>query len=649
MAEIIWRPNRERIERSLLRAFMRAAPGQPDEYEALWRWSVDEPGAFWAAVWEFCGVRAQRGYDEVMDAPRMPGTRWFLGSQLNYAEHLLARDDDGVAVHAAGEGREDETVTWRQLRRRVARAQKGLLAAGVRSGDRVAGLVSNTVEALVAMLATTALGAIWSSCSPDFGAAGIVDRFGQIRPKMLIAHDAYRYNGATYPLDDKIAAVREALGALEHLVVVETPFGGGATSPMRSEAGKPSMQTWAQLCDHEADEPSFAALAFDHPLAVLYSSGTTGPPKSIVHGVGGTLLKHLCEHQLQCDVRRDDVVFWFTTCGWMMWNWLVSALASGATVVLYDGSPAADGIETLWRLAERAGITHFGTSPKFLTANATAGLAPGQAADLSSMRWLLSTGAPLSPEQFDWVYEHVKADVHLASISGGTDLIGCFAAGSPVSAVRRGELACRVLGMAVEAYNDDGEPVIGEKGELVCTRPFPSMPLGFWNDPDSSRYHAAYFERFEGVWAHGDYVELRSHGGMVIHGRSDTTLNPGGVRIGTAEIYRALEGMSEVADAIVVGRKRNGDEQIVLCVQPAMGSELSDELVERIKAQIRSAASPRHVPHHVVAVDAVPYTLSGKKVEQAVARAIAGEPVANRDALANPDALDQYERLPLPA
>jgi acetoacetyl-CoA synthetase len=486
--------------------------------------------------------------------------------------------------------------------------------------------------------ATTALGAVWSSCSPDFGPMGVVDRFGQIRPKVLCTVDGYRYNGQTHHLGDKVARVLGDIPTIEHVVLVD--FTGQPT-----DLPHPSVLPYARAVAGDATEPSFTSLPPDHPLYIMYSSGTTGVPKSIVHGAAGTLVKHLAEHQLQCDVQPGDVLFWFTTCGWMMWNWLVSALASEATVVCYDGSPAQPDIGALWRLAERHGITHFGVSPKYLAANANAGAAPGELADLAGLRALLSTGSPLVAEQFDWAYAHVKRDMLLASVSGGTDLIGCFAGGAPILPVRRGELQARNLGMAVEAWGDEGKPVIGEKGELVCTRPFPSMPLRFWNDPDGAKYRAAYFEQHPGVWTHGDFIEIREHGGVVIYGRSDTTLNPGGVRIGTAEIYRAVEQIPEVLDSIVVGRPVDGDVEIVLCVKLAPDRALDEAFVGRLKQAIREATTPRHVPHHVFAVSDVPYTLSGKKVEQAVKNLLAGAAVDNRDALANPEVLDEYARL----
>jgi acetoacetyl-CoA synthetase len=447
--------------------------------------------------------------------------------------------------------------------------------------------------------------------------------------------DGYRYNGSEYPVGDTIAATIGALPDLGAVVTVDR-IGTGI------DTGSVSSVPWDELVGDGPDHPSFAQLPFDHPVYILYSSGTTGPPKSIVHGAGGTLLKHLSEHRLHSDVRRGDRVFWFTTCGWMMWNWLVSALATEATVVLYDGSPGHPDLGTLWRMADDTGITHFGTSPKFLAANANAGIVPREVADLSSIRWIGSTGAPLNPEQFDWVYANVADDVQLASISGGTDIIGCFALGVPTLPVRRGELQARALGMAVEAWNEDGEGLVGVTGELVCTQPFPSMPVSFWNDPDGSRYRSAYFEDNPGVWTHGDFIEIRPEGGVVIYGRSDTTLNPGWVRIGTAEIYRAIETMPEVDDSIVVGRGVDGDVEVVLFVVTAAGHDLDEDLVGRIRARIREQTSPRHVPRHVLAVSAVPYTLSGKKVEKAVRSVVGGGEVDNRDALANPESLDDY-------
>jgi acetoacetyl-CoA synthetase len=489
------------------------------------------------------------------------------------------------------------------------------------------------------MLAATSLGAVWSSCSPDFGPLGIVDRFGQIRPKVLCTVDGYRYNGKAHSLEAKIGAVLAEIPEIAAVVLAD--FAGLSVT-----VDHPDVVPYDDLLAHDAAEPRFTQLPFDHPLYVMYSSGTTGKPKSIVHGQGGTLLTHMKEHRLHTDILRGDTVFWFTTCGWMMWNWLVSALACEAAIVLYDGSLSHPDVSTLWRLADRAGATHFGTSPKFLAACEQAGFRPGEVVDLARVRTVASTGAPLNPEQFDWVYANVADDIQLASVSGGTDLLGCFVGSVPTAPVRRGELQGRVLGMAVEAWDDQGEPVIGEKGELVCTKPFPSMPIGFWDDPDGSRYHDAYFAEHAGVWTHGDFIEIREHGGVVIYGRSDTTLNPGGVRIGTAEIYRAVDTAAEVVDSIVVGRAVDGDVEVVLCVKLVEGAELGDELAGRLRGTIREATTPRHVPRHVFAVADIPYTISGKKVEKAVRSVIDGEPVDNRDALANPEALDLFADLP---
>ncbi len=632
MAEILWEPSPERIAGTQIAAFM-DRHGFPT-YHALWHWSVSERGAFWQAVWEDGGVIASTPPDRPIGSESMPGTQWFPGARLNFAENLLRRTGDATAVVAVDESGNRRDLTWVELRALVARAQTGLRSLGVGVGDRVAALLPNGIEALVAMLATTACGAVWSSCSPDFGPLGVVDRFGQIEPKVLITVGGYRYNGAHHDVSGTVTAALEAIPGVEALVTI------GEENAI--EAGEVRRLAWPELIADGPAEPDFVQLPFDHPVYILYSSGTTGPPKSIVHGGGGVLLKHLTELRLHSDVRRDDRVFWFTTCGWMMWNWLVSALACEAAVVLYDGSPSHPDLGALWRMAADTGTTHFGVSPRFLAANANAGIVPKDLADLSALRMLGSTGAPLNPEQFDWVFENVSSDIQLASVSGGTDIVGCFALGVPTLPVRRGELQARALGCAIEAWDESGVPVVGATGELVCTAPFPSMPVSFWRDPDGTRYRSAYFEENPGVWTHGDFIEIRPEGGVVIYGRSDTTLNPGGVRIGTAEIYRAVEAMAEIEDSIVVGRELDGDVEVVLFVVLAAGHVLDDQLEARIRDHIRSQTSPRHVPRRIAAVGAVPYTLSGKKVEKAVRNVVAGEPVTNRDALANPEALDDY-------
>jgi len=633
VTEILWEPSPDRVNSTHLAAFMKRHGF--DDYADLWQWSIEDRSAFWQAVWDDGDVIASVSSDRAIGVEAMPGTEWFPGARLNFAQNLLRRSDDGVAVIAVNESGERRDVTWAELNGLVARAQTGLLSLGVTPGDRVAALVPNGLEALVAMLATTATGALWSSCSPDFGPLGVIDRFGQIEPKVLITVDGYRYNGSVHLVGETVGAALDAIPALDAVVMIDNVGAGVETG------GTPSLP-WEEFTVAGPDLPTFAQLPFDQPAFILYSSGTTGPPKSIVHGAGGVLLKHLTELRLHSDVRRDDRVFWFTTCGWMMWNWLIGALAAEASVVLYDGSPGYPDLGTLWRMAADTGVTHFGASPKFLATNANAGLIPRTEADLSSIRWLGSTGAPLNPEQFDWVYENVGDDIQLASVSGGTDIVGCFALGVPVLPVRRGELQGRALGCAIEAWNEAGDSVIGQTGELVCTAPFPSMPVSFWRDPNGDRYRRAYFEENPGVWTHGDFVEIRPEGGVVIYGRSDTTLNPGGVRIGTSEIYRAIETMPEIEDSVVVGRGANGDVEVVLFVVLAAGHTLDADLEAAIRSRIRHETSPRHVPTRIAAVSAVPYTLSGKKVEKAVRAVISGEHVANRDALANPEALDDY-------
>jgi acetoacetyl-CoA synthetase len=644
----LWKPNPATVGDTRMAQFMQATGH--GRYADLWQWSVDQPEAFWTQIWRFCGAIGERGSVVLEDGDiAMPGARWFPEARLNYAENLLQHRDDGEALVFWGEDKVKRRLTRAELYAEVARFQSFLIAAGVGEGDRVAGYLPNLPETLIAMLASTALGAIWSSASPDFGVQGVLDRFGQIEPKILICVDGYWYNGKPVDCLEKNAEVVAKMPSLVKTVVV--PY--LAEQPAIDKIA--GAVSWSDLDEKTNSQNStvdrnktviFKRVAFDHPLFIMFSSGTTGVPKCIVHCHGGVLLQHLKEHVLHSDVRPGDRLFYFTTCGWMMWNWLVSGLAAGATLLLYDGSPFADRGKVLFDLAESEKMTHFGTSAKFIDAAAKLGLTPGKTHDLGALRAMFSTGSPLSPEGFDWVYREIKQDILLASISGGTDIVSCFVLGNPVLPVYRGEIQCRGLGMAVDVFNDAGQPVRSEKGELVCTKPFPVMPVGFWNDPDGRKYRAAYFERFADVWCHGDFSELTAHDGVIIYGRSDATLNPGGVRIGTAEIYRQVEQLPEILESLVIGQDwppgRNDDVRVVLFVKLQDGLQLDAGLIERVKQQIKANTTPRHVPAKVVQVQDIPRTKSGKIVELAVRNVVHDQPVKNVEALANPEALEYF-------
>ena len=643
----LWSPSPERVANANVTAFMQLVNERHGlrlgDYHELYQWSIEQPEAFWGAMWDFGGVIAQtRGERVLADPGKMPGARFFPDAKLNFAENLLRTRDDSDAIVFWGEDKVRRHLTRAELHDLVSGTQQALVAAGVGEGDRVAGFMPNMPEAVIAMLATASLGATWTSCSPDFGIQGVLDRFGQVEPKVLFCCDGYYYNGKVIETIDRIAGIVKSLPSVKQVVVV--PYVNEAPDAKRIDRG---TTFGAFIANHPPTAVRYRSMPFNHPLYILYSSGTTGVPKCIVHGAGGVLLMHLKEHLLHCDVKPGDRVFYFTTCGWMMWNWLVSALAANATLLLYDGSPFMGRGNVLFDFAAAEDMTHFGTSAKFIDAVAKVKVDPIHSHRLPELRVLLSTGSPLAPEGFDYVYEHVKKDLCLSSISGGTDLVACFAGGTPILPVWRGELQCRMLAMKVEVFDDAGRPLpAGQKGELVCTAPFPTMPLGFWNDPGDAKYRAAYFERFPGVWRHGDWSELTPHGGMVIYGRSDAVLNPGGVRIGTAEIYRQVEKLDEVVESIVIGQDWQKDVRVVLFVRLREGLTLDEALARRIKEVIRANTTPRHVPAVICQVPDIPRTKSNKIVELAVRAIVHGEPVKNVEALANPEALEHFKARP---
>ncbi|TNH81771.1 acetoacetate--CoA ligase [Aeromonas hydrophila] len=636
----LWQPDQERIQQSNLQHFMaevnRFHGLQLHSYAQLYQWSVEKTTRFWPLVWQHCGVKGELGNIVAENRQEMQRTRWFPDSRLNFAENLLRRQDDTPAIISRIEGSPSQTLSWRELADQVARLAQWLRGQGIGRGDVVAAYLPNIPQTVVAMLATTSLGAIWTSTSPDFGEASVVERFGQTRPRVLFAVDGYRYNGKAIDIQDKVAGVVSQLDSIEQTVLI--PLLG---NPLRLG------HDWHQvLASQPGAQLAFEPMGFNDPLYILYSSGTTGKPKCIVHGIGGTLLQHLKEHQLHCDIKPGERVFYFTTCGWMMWNWLVSALASGATLVLYDGSPFYPDGNVLWDLARDEQVALFGTSAKYLDAFNKQGYAPIKTHELPQLRLICSTGSVLSPEGFDYVYQQIKKDVQLSSISGGTDICSCFVIGNPISPVYRGESQGRGLGLAVQVFNEAGQPVQGEKGELVCTKPFPAQPIGFWGDDSGDKYHAAYFERFDNIWCHGDWIELTPTGGILFYGRSDATLNPGGVRIGTSEIYRYVEQLEEVEESIVIGQQWQQDERVVLFVKLKPGLMLDEALRERIRQQVRLHCTARHVPARILQVDAIPRTKSGKIVELAVREVVHNRPVNNTHALADPEVLSQYRDRP---
>ncbi len=641
----LWTPSAERIERARLTQFMTHVTtewgAEVRNYDELYEFSIGRPEDFWRAVWDFCEVIGEPGERVAVDMDQMPGAKFFPDARLNFAENVLRQQGSGPALVFNGENQRRRTLSHDELRDEVGRFASALRSAGIEAGDRVAAYLPNMPEAIIASLAAASIGAVWSSCSPDFGVQGLLDRFGQIEPRVLIAADGYFYGGKTHDSRPRIIAALAHLPTVERVVIV--PY--VETEPPL--AGIRDSVTWTQFIASHQPTLDFIPLPFNHPLYILYSSGTTGIPKCIVHGAGGTLLQHLKEHQLHCDIQGGDRVFYFTTCGWMMWNWLVTALASNATLLLYDGSPFHPDGNVLFDFADETGMTLFGTSARFIDAVHKAGLVPARTHSLASVRTMTSTGSPLAAESFDFVYEEIKSDIHLASISGGTDIVSCFVGGNPTGPVWRGEIQCRALGMKVDVFDEAGTSVaVGEKGELVCTMPFPSMPVSFWNDPDGRKYHAAYFDTYPGVWRHGDWAEITPHGGLVIYGRSDAVLNPGGVRIGTAEIYRQVEQLDEVTESVVIGQQWENDERIVLFVKLRDGTILTDEMRERIRRRIRENTTPRHVPAKILQITDVPRTKSGKVVELAVRDVVHGRTIKNREALANPEALDQYRNHP---
>ncbi len=646
MAKLLWQPSEERIKSTNMYRFMMFINERYHkdfaEYAPLYQWSVDNIPDFWASMWKFADIKASKPYTQVVnDVTKMPGARWFQGAELNFAENLLRYRDDHVALIFKGEDQDPIRMTYRELYDEVARVAAPLKAAGVQPGDRIAGFMPNMPQTIIAMLAATSLGATWSSCSPDFGIKGVLDRFGQIKPKILFTANGYSFKGKKFDSLGRVSDILKEIPSLEKVIVV--PY----TEQDPDISRLPKAVAYNEFKSKDSTPPviAFKQLPADHPLYIMFTSGTTGLPKCMVQSAGGILVHHMKELMLHTDLKREDTIFYFTTCGWMMWNWLTSSLSVGATLVLFDGNPFHPDPGALWQMAQDEKITIFGTSAGYIAAIQNAGVTPGKTYDLAPLKALLSTGSPLSIEGFEYIYSEVKQDLQLASISGGSDINGCFAAGNPMGPVYAGELQCRCLAMKVEAFDENGKPVINQQGELVCTAPSPSMPIYFWDDPDGKKYHAAYFDVYPNIWRHGDFIEINDRGGVVIYGRSDATLNPGGVRIGTAEIYRQVEGMDEIEDSLVVGQDWKGDVRVILFVKMAEGHALTDDLKNRIRTTLRQNASPRHVPAKIIETPAVPYTLNMKKVELAVKKVIDGKPVLNKDALSNPEALDFYEDL----
>ncbi|MBW1616374.1 MAG: acetoacetate--CoA ligase [Deltaproteobacteria bacterium] len=640
--KLLWQPSAERIKNSNMKKFMEFANKKYGynfaDYDRLYEWSVNNISEFWGEMREFADIRFSESSDKVIDdETKMPFAKWFLGAKLNFAENLLRYKDDKTAIIFKGEDKPVKKISYSKLYDNTARLALSLKEAGVKKGDRVSGFIPNMPEAVIAMLASTSLGAVWSSCSPDFGIKGVLDRFGQIKPKVLFVADGYFFKGKKIDSLKNITDIVKKLPSIEKVVVI--PF----TEASPNIKNIPNSIFYDDfISDKSGLQLEFTQVDFNDPLYIMYSSGTTGLPKCMVQSVGGVLINQMKEHILHTDLKREDTIFYFTTCGWMMWNWLVCALSVGASIVLFDGNPFYPNPEALWKLAEDEKISVFGTSAGYISALMNSGTKPAEKYNLSALRAVLSTGSPLSIEGFEYIYNNIKKDVQLASISGGSDLNGCFALGNPILPVYSGELQCRGLGMKVSAFGQNGKPVIGQEGELVCEAPFPSMPIAFWDDPDSKKYLSAYFDVYPGIWRHGDFIIINDRGGVVMHGRSDATLNPGGVRIGTAEIYRQLDQVEEINDSLVVGQNWENDIRVVLFVTLADGYKLTDSLKNKIKTTIKKNASPRHVPKLIIDVPDIPYTLNMKKVEIAVKKVIEGKPVLNKDSLKNPESLDYF-------
>lgn len=649
MNKPIWTPSSERIAQSNLQKYFSFLEVNYklrfSDFSELYNWSVREIEKFWKSIWEFSGIIHSKKYSAIYEGTEIWNCRWFPGAEINFAENLLRFNDDRIAIISERENYPAVRISYKELNLLVAKVAASLKDLGVKRGDRVAAFISNVPEAVIGMLATTSLGAIWSSTSPDFGIQGVLDRFTQIEPKVLFAIESYYYNGKHIDCTEKINSIVESIHGIEKVILVNEYIDFKNIIQVSTQSDNPNSLYFNQLLKNNSNKLEFNYSDFDHPVYIMYSSGTTGKPKCIVHGAGGTLVQHFKELILHTDLRREDVITYFTTCGWMMWNWLVSSLQTGATVLLIDGNPIYPNERRLWEIIEKHSVSILGTSPKYLTLIEKSGLIPKHEFNLTSLKTILSTGSPLTNSNFEWVYKNLKDDVLLSSISGGTDIISCFMLGSPIIPVYSGEIQTRGLGMKVESWDEAGQPLIEEKGELVCTAPFPSRPIYFWNDENKEKYISAYFKHYPGVWRHGDFIRITENGGVFVYGRSDTTLNPGGVRIGTAEIYRIVESIDEVADSLVVGQNWKDDVRVILYVVLKNDLILDDQLINKIKEQIKLNASPRHVPSKIIQIKEVPHTISGKKVELAVARILNGEKVDNKDALANPKSLDQFKSI----